>query len=57
MRLRFFILAVSLLLGEICFAQSPDMPDGGFVTFDFKQFGLLAIQDGGTTQADRHVRA
>ena len=47
MRLRFFILAIALLLGEVCIAQSPDMPTADSSSLDFKQWGLLAIQDGG----------
>ena len=46
MRLRFFIPAISLLLGGVCFAQS-DMPAADSSSLDFKQWGLLAIQDGG----------
>ena len=46
MRLRFFIPAISLLLTGVCFAQS-DMPAADSSSLDFKQWGLLAIQDGG----------
>ena len=46
MRLRFFISAISLLLSGVCFAQS-DMPAADSSSLDFKQWGLLAIQDGG----------
>jgi cytochrome c-type biogenesis protein CcsB len=46
MRLRFFILAIILLFSEVCIAQ-PDMPAADSSTLDFKQWGLLAIQDGG----------
>ncbi|HEX7517556.1 MAG TPA: cytochrome c biogenesis protein CcsA [Chthoniobacterales bacterium] len=46
MRLRFFISAISLLLSGACFAQS-DMPAADSSSLDFKQWGLLAIQDGG----------
>ncbi len=46
MRLRFFISAISLLLSGVCFAQS-DMPAADSASLDFKQWGLLAIQDGG----------
>ena len=46
MRLRFFIPAISLLLAGVCFAQS-DMPAADSSSLDFKQWGLLAIQDGG----------
>jgi hypothetical protein len=46
MRLRFLILAISGLLGGVCFAQS-DMPAADTGSLDFKQWGLLAIQDGG----------
>jgi cytochrome c-type biogenesis protein CcsB len=46
MRLRFFISAISLLLSGACFAQS-DMPAADSGSLDFKQWGLLAIQDGG----------
>jgi cytochrome c-type biogenesis protein CcsB len=46
MRLRFFIPALSLLLSGACFAQN-DMPAADSSSLDFKQWGLLAIQDGG----------
>jgi hypothetical protein len=46
MRLRFFILAIVLLLSEVGFAQS-DIPAADSSSLDFKQWGLLAIQDGG----------
>jgi ABC-type transport system involved in cytochrome c biogenesis permease subunit len=46
MRLRFLIVAFSLLLSGISFAQS-DMPAADSSSLDFKQWGLLAIQDGG----------
>jgi cytochrome c-type biogenesis protein CcsB len=46
MRLRFFISAISLLLSGVCFGQS-DMPAADSSSLDFKQWGLLAIQDGG----------
>jgi cytochrome c-type biogenesis protein CcsB len=46
MRLRFFILAISVLVSDVCFAQS-DMPAADSSSLDFKQWGLLAIQDGG----------
>jgi len=46
MRLRFLILAFSLLVSDFCFAQS-DMPAADSSSLDFKQWGLLAIQDGG----------
>ncbi len=38
---------MSLLLCGICFAQTADMPAADSSSLDFKQFGLLAIQDGG----------
>ena len=48
MRLRFFLPAISLLLSGICLAQTaPDMPVADSSSLDFKQWGLLAIQDGG----------
>lgn len=48
MRLRFFLPAISLLLSGICLAQTaPDMPAADSSSLDFKQWGLLAIQDGG----------
>ncbi|PZR70977.1 MAG: hypothetical protein DLM73_16670 [Chthoniobacterales bacterium] len=47
MRFRFFLSAMSLLLCGICFAQTADMPAADSSSLDFKQFGLLAIQDGG----------
>ncbi len=46
MRSRFFILAIGLLLNGASFAQS-DMPAADSSSLDFKQWGLLAIQDGG----------
>ena len=46
MRLRFFILAIGLLLGGVSFAQS-DIPAADSSSLDFKHWGLLAIQDGG----------
>ncbi|MEY2558533.1 MAG: hypothetical protein QOE34_1958, partial [Verrucomicrobiota bacterium] len=46
MRLRFFIPALSLLLSGACCAQN-DMPAADSSSLDFKQWGLLAIQDGG----------
>lgn len=46
MRSRFFISAFSLFLSGVCFAQS-DMPAADSSSLDFKQWGLLAIQDGG----------
>ncbi|MEY2560509.1 MAG: hypothetical protein QOG51_924, partial [Verrucomicrobiota bacterium] len=39
--------AVLALPGGICFAQTADMPAADSSSLDFKQFGLLAIQDGG----------
>ena len=47
MRLRFLIPALCLLLSGICFAQNADMPAADSSSLDFKQWGLLAIQDGG----------
>lgn len=47
MRLRLFVLAISLLLSTLCFAQTADMPAADSSSLDFKQWGLLAIQDGG----------
>lgn len=47
MRLRFLVPAISLLLSGVCFAQTADMPAADSSSLDFKQFGLLAIQDGG----------
>jgi cytochrome c-type biogenesis protein CcsB len=47
MRLRFFISVISLLLGGACFGQTADMPAADSSSLDFKQWGLLAIQDGG----------
>ena len=46
MRLRFLILAISILLSQVGVAQS-DMPAADSGSLDFKQCGLLAIQDGG----------
>ncbi len=47
MRLRFFVTTISLLLSGICLAQNADMPAADSSSLDFKQWGLLAIQDGG----------
>jgi cytochrome c-type biogenesis protein CcsB len=48
MRLRFLLPAISLLLSGICLAQTAsDMPAADSSSLDFKQWGLLAIQDGG----------
>ncbi|MEY2481608.1 MAG: hypothetical protein QOK24_136, partial [Verrucomicrobiota bacterium] len=47
MRLRFSLLAATLLLSGVCLAQNADMPAADSSSLDFKQFGLLAIQDGG----------
>jgi cytochrome c-type biogenesis protein CcsB len=38
---------VLALPGGICLAQNADMPAADSSSLDFKQFGLLAIQDGG----------
>jgi cytochrome c-type biogenesis protein CcsB len=46
MRARFFISVISLFVSGVCLAQS-DMPAADSSALDFKQFGLLAIQDGG----------
>src|ERR1700680_3197829 len=46
MRLRFLILAISVFVSQVCVAQS-DMPAADSGSLDFKQWGLLAIQDGG----------
>src|SRR5881227_4062860 len=46
MRLRFLVLAISLLVGNLSVAQS-DLPAADTGSLDFKQWGLLAIQDGG----------
>jgi cytochrome c-type biogenesis protein CcsB len=43
----FFICAISLLLGATCFAQNAPMPAADSSSLDFKQWDLLAIQDGG----------
>jgi cytochrome c-type biogenesis protein CcsB len=47
MRLRLLVAAASLLLSGVCFAQNADMPAADSSSLDFKQWGLLAIQDGG----------
>ncbi|MFN2622072.1 MAG: cytochrome c biogenesis protein [Chthoniobacterales bacterium] len=47
MRSRFLVAALSLLLSSLCLAQQADMPAADTSSLDFKQFGLLAIQDGG----------
>ena len=46
MRLRFLISAINLFFSALCIAQS-DMPAADSSSLDFKQWGLLAIQDGG----------
>jgi cytochrome c-type biogenesis protein CcsB len=46
MRLPFFIPAIALLLAGSCLAQT-EMPSADSSSLDFKQWGLLAIQDGG----------
>ena len=46
MRLRFLIFALGLLASDVSVAQS-DMPAADSSSLDFKQWGLLAIQDGG----------
>jgi cytochrome c-type biogenesis protein CcsB len=47
MRLRFLLPTIGLLLNAVCFAQNTDMPAADSSSLDFKQWGLLAIQDGG----------
>jgi cytochrome c-type biogenesis protein CcsB len=47
MRLRFLLPAITLLLSGACLAQNADMPAADSSSLDFKQWGLLAIQDGG----------
>jgi cytochrome c-type biogenesis protein CcsB len=47
MRLRFLLPTIVLLLSGVCFAQNADMPAADSSSLDFKQWGLLAIQDGG----------
>jgi len=47
MRLRFLVAAASVILSAICVAQNADMPAADSSSLDFKQWGLLAIQDGG----------
>jgi cytochrome c-type biogenesis protein CcsB len=44
---RWFISALSLLLSGVAFAQTAEMPAADSSALDFKQWGLLAIQDGG----------
>ena len=46
MRLRFLVLAIGLLVSNVSFGQS-DLPAADSGSLDFKQWGLLAIQDGG----------
>jgi cytochrome c-type biogenesis protein CcsB len=46
MRLRLLILAITVLVSDVGVAQS-DMPAADSSSLDFKQWGLLAIQDGG----------
>jgi cytochrome c-type biogenesis protein CcsB len=47
MRFRFFILALGLLLTGITSGQTDLPPAADSSSLDFKQWGLLAIQDGG----------
>jgi cytochrome c-type biogenesis protein CcsB len=47
MRLRFLLPTIALLLSGVCQAQNADMPAADSSSLDFKQWGLLAIQDGG----------
>ena len=47
MRVRFLVFTISLLLSGVGLAQQADMPAADTSSLDFKQFGLLAIQDGG----------
>src|ERR1700704_2004646 len=47
MRLRFFISAFCLFFSGVCLGQNADMPAADSSSLDFKQWGLLAIQDGG----------
>jgi cytochrome c-type biogenesis protein CcsB len=47
MRFRFLLLTIALLLSGVCLAQNADMPAADSSSLDFKQWGLLAIQDGG----------
>ncbi len=44
---RFFFATICLFLGGVCLAQNADMPAADSSSLDFKQWGLLAIQDGG----------
>jgi cytochrome c-type biogenesis protein CcsB len=46
MRLRFLIFAINVVVSGLCLAQT-DMPAADSASLDFKQWGLLAIQDGG----------
>jgi cytochrome c-type biogenesis protein CcsB len=46
MRFRFLIFVLGLLASDVSVAQS-DMPAADSSSLDFKQWGLLAIQDGG----------
>src|SRR5437763_10955300 len=46
MRFRFLLLLLGILGSNLCFAQS-DIPIADTGSLDFKQWGLLAIQDGG----------
>ena len=47
MRFRFLLPAIILLFSGICLAQNADIPAADSSSLDFKQWGLLAIQDGG----------
>jgi cytochrome c-type biogenesis protein CcsB len=46
-RVFIFIAAITALFAGIGYAASPDVPAADRSTLDFKQWGLLAIQDGG----------
>src|SRR5712664_3032792 len=45
-RIFMFVAAASMLFGNVGYGQS-DPPAANSGSLDFKQFGLLAIQDGG----------
>lgn len=47
MRFPFLVSAISFGLTGLCLAQQADMPAADSSSLDFKQWGLLAIQDGG----------
>jgi cytochrome c-type biogenesis protein CcsB len=47
MRLRLIVATLSVLLSGVCLAQNPSMPAADSSSLEFKEWGLVAIQDGG----------